>query len=73
MDHDEKLELAAAELAAALEQIKDRGTCPVCLAALLMMVAEGMRQDWPEQPEKDDLVSGYFTNSIFGCAASRRN
>jgi len=51
MDHDQKLELAAAELAAALERIEDRGTCPDGLAELLLMVALGMRQEWPEQPE----------------------
>jgi len=46
MDHDEKLELAVA-----LERIEDRGTCPDGLAELLLMVALGMRQEWPEQPE----------------------
>jgi len=44
IDHDELLELAALELAAALDQIEQRGTCPECLAALLVMVAEGMRE-----------------------------
>jgi hypothetical protein len=45
MDHDELMELAAAELAAVLEQIEARGTCPDCLAELLLMVAVGMRRD----------------------------
>jgi len=38
--------LAAQELAAALDQIEQRGTCPDCLAELLLMVAVGMRRKW---------------------------
>jgi len=44
MDHDEPMELAAEELAAALDQIEQRGTCPDCLAELLLRVAVGIRQ-----------------------------
>ncbi len=58
MDHDELLELAAQELAAALDQIEQRGTCPDCLAELLLMVAEGMRQG---RVHGLRLVSDYFT------------
>jgi len=45
--HDERLELAARELAAELEQIEQRGSCSECLAALMLMVALRMRQGWP--------------------------
>ena len=45
------MELAAAELAPALDQIEQRGTCPDCLAELLIMVAAGMQQDI----HRDDL------------------
>lgn len=51
MDRDALMELAAAELAEVIERIEDRGTCPDCLAELLLMVVAGMRQEWPEQPE----------------------
>lgn len=36
------MELAARELAAMLERIEERGTCPLCLARRLLMVAAGM-------------------------------
>ena len=48
MDHDILLELTASELAELLEIINERGTCPDCLAELLSMMAEGMRQEWPD-------------------------
>jgi len=48
MDHDELLERAAQELATVLQQIEQRGTCPVCVAALLVMVVDGLERDGDE-------------------------
>ena len=54
MDHDDLLELAAQELAAALEQIEQRGTCPDCLAELLLMVAAvGTGEDFRRAKSKN--------------------
>jgi len=39
MDHDDLLETAAAEIAALVERLEDRGTCPECLAVLLVIAA----------------------------------
>lgn len=47
VDHDELLELAAQDLADLIHEIEQRGTCTVCLAALLLMVAQGTRDKPP--------------------------
>jgi len=45
VNQDELLEQAAQELAAVLEQIEERGTCPLCVAGLLRRVAAGLVGD----------------------------
>lgn len=40
-DHDELIEQAAAEIAALVERLEDRGSCPECLAVLLVIAAQG--------------------------------
>ena len=48
MNHDELMEQATRTLAAVLERIERRGTCPLCLGALLEMVAAGLVGDGAE-------------------------
>ena len=38
-NHDELVEIAAAEIAALVARLEDRGTCPQCLAILLFIAA----------------------------------
>jgi len=73
MDHDELLELAAQELAAALEQIEQRGTCPECLTELFLTVDAGMRKRWTIQPDLADFVSDYFTYAAMRLNRSHSN